>query len=110
PDVTKEQECEISDLAQEVLNAREVYSDTTIAQMYDPDHDWLYPELTAAHHALDAAIERAYGLKPDSDEKEIVERLFQLFAKDVNRLSPSASVCELDRHTPTMVMNGLRLQ
>lgn len=86
PDVTKEQECEISDLAQEVLNAREVYSDTTIAQMYDPDHDWLYPELTAAHHALDAAIERAYGLKPDSDEKEIVERLFQLFAKAVNRL------------------------
>lgn len=84
PDVTKEQECDIAELAQEVLNAREVHSDTTIAQMYDPDHDWMYPQLTAAHHALDTAVERAYGLKPDSDEKEVVERLFQLYAKTLN--------------------------
>lgn len=86
PEVSKEQECEISELAQEVLNAREAYPETTIAQMYDPDHDWMYPQLTAAHHALDAAVERTYGLTPDSDEKEIVERLFQLYAKTTNNL------------------------
>lgn len=86
PQVTKDQECEIAEHAQAVLDARQLYKDATIAQMYDPDHDWLYPELTAAHHALDAAVERAYGLTPGSDEKEIVERLFQLYAKAINRL------------------------
>src|SRR5699024_9063664 len=58
PQVTKDQECEIADLAEAVLKARELYEGATIAQMYDPDHDWLYPELTAAHHALDAAVEQ----------------------------------------------------
>ncbi|HJF14976.1 MAG TPA: hypothetical protein K8V32_09290 [Enteractinococcus helveticum] len=86
PEVTKDQECEIAEHAQAVLEAREAYEGTTIAQMYDPDHDWLYSELTAAHHSLDAAVERAYGLEPGCDEKIIVERLFQLYAHAVNRL------------------------
>ena len=73
--------------AQVVLDARELYEDATIAQMYDPDYDWLYPELTAAHHALDAAVEQAYGLEPGCDEKIMVERLFQLYAKTIKRLS-----------------------
>src|SRR5699024_4183076 len=83
PEVTKEQEQEIGELAQDVLNARELHSDSTIAQMYDPEHDWLYPELTASHHALDAAVERAYGLEPRCDEKTIIERLFEVYAKAV---------------------------
>ncbi|HEY4556985.1 MAG TPA: DNA methyltransferase, partial [Enteractinococcus sp.] len=86
PEVTKDQECEIAEHAQTVLEAREAYEDATIAQMYDPDHEWLYPELTAAHQTLDAAVERAYGLTSGIDEKEIVERLFQLYAKAMNRL------------------------
>lgn len=55
--------------------------------MYDPDHDWMYPDLTAAHDALDAAVERAYEIAHGSDEKEIVERLFQLHAKAMNHLT-----------------------
>jgi hypothetical protein len=86
PEVTKDQECEIADLAEAVLNTRELYEDATIAQMYDPDHDWLYSDLTAAHQSLDAAVERSYGMEPGGDEKEIVERLFQLYAKAINSL------------------------
>jgi len=86
PQITTDQECEIAERAQAVLDARELYADATIAQMYDPDHDWLYPDLTAAHQSLDAAVERAYGMEPGGDEKEIVERLFQLYAKAMNRL------------------------
>lgn len=84
PDISKEREQHIAELAQSVLDARETYSDATIAQLYDPDNDWMYPELRAAHNALDAEVERAYGLEPGIDEKEIVERLFQLYAKAVN--------------------------
>lgn len=79
PTVTSDQEQEIGELAQAVLDARKLYSDATIAQMYDPDNDWLYPELTKAHQELDVAVERAYGLEPGCDEKDIVERLFQLY-------------------------------
>src|SRR5699024_220562 len=74
PEVSHGQEREIAEHAQVVLDAREFYEDATIAQMYDPDYDWLYPELTAAHHALDAAVEQAYGLEPGCDEKIMVER------------------------------------
>src|SRR5699024_5993762 len=37
PEVSKEHESEIADLAQSVLDARELYEEATIAQMYDPD-------------------------------------------------------------------------
>lgn len=79
PTVTNDQEQEIGELAQAVLDARKLNPDATIAQMYDPDNDWLYPELTKAHQELDVAVERAYGLEPGCDEKDIVERLFQLY-------------------------------
>lgn len=85
PDVTPEQEAEIAQLGQAVLDARAQYPDSTIAQMYDPDNDWMYPELTKAHAALDAAVERAYGLEPGCEEKTIVEHLFKLYSQAVEK-------------------------
>lgn len=54
--------------------------------MYDPDHDWVYPELAAVRQAPEGVVERAYGIVPSGGDKETVERLFQLYAKAVNRL------------------------
>lgn len=71
PDVTDEQRVNIEALAQAVLDARARYPEATLADLYDPDNDWLYPELTRAHEALDAAVERAYGLEPGCPEPEI---------------------------------------
>lgn len=85
PDVTPEQEAEIAQLGQAVLDARAQYPDSTIAQMYDPDNDWMYPELTKAHAALNAAVERAYGLEPGCEEKTIVEHLFKLYSQAVEK-------------------------
>ncbi|MDK8825783.1 hypothetical protein QP974_06475 [Corynebacterium striatum] len=87
PDVTPEQEAEIAQLGQAVLEARAQYPDSTIAQMYDPDNDWMYPELTKAHVALDAAVERAYGLEPGCEEKTIVEHLFELYSQAIEKAS-----------------------
>lgn len=69
----------------EVIEARRPYMDkgATLEDLYDPDNDWLYPDLTTAHENLDAAVERAYGLTPGCDEKEIVELLFQLYGQAV---------------------------
>lgn len=87
PDVAPEQEAEIAQLGQAVLEARAQYPDSTIAQMYDPDNDWMYPELTKAHAALDAAVERAYGLEPGCEEKTIVEHLFELYSQAIEKAS-----------------------
>lgn len=103
PDVTDAQRQCIEDRAQQVLDARDRYMFpdgreaaagedgaagpaepapmVTLADLYDPDNEWLFPDLTAAHAALDAAVEEAYGLSPGVDEKEIVAHLFNLYAE-----------------------------
>ena len=54
--------------AQEVLEARQKYPTSTLAQMYDPN---LMPaDLRKAHNALDRALEALYGLKGGSTEAQ----------------------------------------
>lgn len=86
PDVTEGQRAEIAGLAQTVHDARSQYPDSTIAQMYDPDLDFMFPALTAAHAALDAAVERAYGLEPGLEEKDVVAHLFELYGRAVGAI------------------------
>ena len=69
----------IEEAAQSVLDARAQYPDSTIAEMYDPDNDFLFPALTSAHQSLDAAVESAYGVSFDGGEQQIVEHLFKLY-------------------------------
>ena len=64
-----------------MLDARKRYSDCTLAQLYDPKNEWLFPELVSAHKALDKAVEAAYGVDFDGDEKKIVAHLFKLYAQ-----------------------------
>lgn len=51
-----------------------------LADMYDPESDFLYPRLAAAHAALDTAVEAAYGVDFAGDEEAIVAHLFTLYA------------------------------
>ncbi|WP_199698455.1 class I SAM-dependent DNA methyltransferase [Deinococcus cavernae] len=54
--------------AQAVLDARQRYPGSTLAQMYDPN---LMPaDLRSAHNALDRAVEGLYGLKAGSTEAQ----------------------------------------
>ena len=63
-----------------VLAAREPFLKTrTLAQLYNPLA--MPPELIKAHRELDALVEKAYGLKPDTPEPEIVAHLFKLYAE-----------------------------
>ncbi|WP_306578223.1 type IIL restriction-modification enzyme MmeI [Corynebacterium cystitidis] len=62
--------------------------EATLVDLYDPDNDWLYPEFTAAHEALDAAVEHAYGvdfsgLADAKKENAIVNHLFELYSQAV---------------------------
>ena len=81
PGPTPEQRAEVERCAQAVLDARRFYEGSTLADMYDPDNDFLYPELMRAHKALDAAVEAAYGVDFAGDEEKIVAHLFKLYAE-----------------------------
>ena len=85
--VVPEVRTEIERCAQAVLDARAEYMEAaenasttcTIADMYDPDNDFLFPRLVHAHKELDTVVKAAYGLPPDTEESEIVAHLFELY-------------------------------
>lgn len=81
PDPSDAARAEVERCAQAVLDARSSYEGSTLADMYDPDNDFLYPALIRAHKALDAAVEAAYGVDFKGDEEKIVAHLFKLYAE-----------------------------
>lgn len=81
PNATEDQRLNIEQCAQAVLDARDQYEGATLADLYDPDNDFLYPALINAHNALDRAVEQAYGVNFNGDEKKIVAHLFELYAR-----------------------------
>ena len=77
PTPTPQQREQIEKTAQEILDARALYPDSSLAAMYD---DSLMPvELRRAHERNDRAVCRAYGWNDDISDDEIVERLFVLY-------------------------------
>lgn len=74
---TEEQEKKISALAQQVLDARASHPDWSLADLYHPD--FMPQDLRRAHKELDKAVLKLYGLKPDTDETDIVRHLLGLY-------------------------------
>ena len=84
PEVTDEQKEMISKTAQAILEARALYPDCSLADLYD---ELTMPvELRQAHQANDMAVMRAYGFQKIVDgkktwltESETVARLFEMY-------------------------------
>ena len=70
----------IAETAQGILDARNVYAERPLADIYGEDM-YFYPEVMKAHKANDAAVLAAYGFSPEATECEIVSRLFDLYEK-----------------------------
>ena len=77
PTVNPEQEAEISRTAQAILDARNLYPDCSLADLYD--EVTMPVELRRAHQANDKAVMRAYGLPLTTTESEAVAHLFKLY-------------------------------
>lgn len=82
--LTKEQEEKISQTAQAILDARALYPDSSLADLYD--ELTMPPELRKAHQANDKAVMQAYGMTKEVDgkktwltESETVARLFEMY-------------------------------
>ena len=77
PNLTDAQKAKIEQAAQEILDARALYPDSSLADLYDPD---LMPfELRKAHRTNDTTVLEAYGFPKDATESEIVARLFMMY-------------------------------
>ena len=79
PNPTVDQRGMIEGCAQSVLDARDAHAGKSLAELYDPDK--MPVDLLAAHRALDAAVEAAYGVDFGGDEEKIVAHLFKLYAE-----------------------------
>ena len=80
PEASEEQQQKIAVLAQGVLDARALYPESSLADLYDPVT--MPPELVAAHRKLDAAVEKAYGRKfAANDDAERVAFLFEKYSE-----------------------------
>ena len=77
--VSDAQKRKIEQTAQAILDARALYPDSSLADLYDSLT--MPPELRKAHRANDAAVLEAYGFPKDATESDIVARLFKMYQK-----------------------------
>jgi hypothetical protein len=77
PTLTDIQKQAIEQAAQGVLDARALYPESSLADLYDPLA--MPPELVKAHNALDRAVKAAYGGKSFATEAERVADLMERY-------------------------------
>lgn len=85
PNTSDKQKEHIEELAENVLMAREMYPEKTLAEMYDPDK--MPVELREAHTALDIAVDSLYRAKPFENDEERLSLLFKLYEALIGRKS-----------------------
>ena len=83
PTPTEQQKQKIEQTAQAVLDARSLYPDCSLADLYD--ELTMPPELRKAHRWNDMAVMQAYGFTKDSEayqsESACVAELMKLYQK-----------------------------
>ena len=79
PSADENQQKTIERTAQKILDARALYPDSSLADLYDQT---LMPsELRKAHRENDKAVMQAYGFDSKMNEGEIVAELFKMYEK-----------------------------
>ncbi|MCQ2275260.1 MAG: N-6 DNA methylase, partial [Bacteroidales bacterium] len=77
PTPTDAQRAKIEQTAQAILNARALYPDSSLADLYD--EVTMPPELRKAHQQNDRAVMEAYGFGKDLTENDIVAELLRMY-------------------------------
>ena len=79
PSPSDEQKTKIEQTAQGILDARALYPDSSLADLYD--ELTMPPELRRAHQANDRAVMAAYGFSLKMKESECTAALMKLYQK-----------------------------
>ena len=83
PDANEAQKATIVKLALGVLDARMLFSESSLADLYDPLT--MPPELLKAHKALDAAVMKLYGFQANMTESAVVAALMGRHQKIIGK-------------------------
>ena len=79
PEPSEEQIHQIEVTAQAILDARNLYASSSLAELYG-EHMYLYPEVLKAHQANDRAVMQAYGFNiKEMSEADCVAELMKLY-------------------------------
>ena len=85
PSPTENQKAQIEQTAQGILDARALYSDSSLADLYDPLT--MPPELQKAHTANDRAVMKAYGFDvKNMSEADCVAELMKMYQDLVSKM------------------------
>lgn len=76
---TETQKAKIEQTAQEILNARALFPESSLADLYDPLT--MPPELRKAHIANDKAVMAAYGFSTKMTEADCVAELMKMYQR-----------------------------
>ncbi len=87
PDTSDKHHATIEAAAQAILDARALYPESSLADLYDPLS--MPPELVKAHAALDKAVDAAYQYKGGKDDAARVAFLFERY-QQLTSLLPTA--------------------
>lgn len=90
PEVTEKVREEIEKKAQKILDARAGEGNVTMADLYKDVS--LVPKLRKAHGENDRAVLKAYGLKADASESEIVAHLMKLYVEKVAEVEKNEAI------------------
>lgn len=83
PKISDTQKRRIEESAQAILDARDKYPDSNLADLYDPLA--MPQELRKAHHENDRAVDAAYGRRKFNTEAERVGYLFELYQEKISQ-------------------------
>lgn len=79
PNPTEEQRDKIEQTAQGILDARKLYPDSSLADLYDPLT--MPQELRKAHTANDRAVMSVYGFSTKMSEADCVAELMKMYQR-----------------------------
>ena len=89
PDATDQQRTKIRSLAHGVLDARDQFPNSTLADLYDADA--MPPQLRKAHRILDDGVDKLYSSSVFTGDRDRAEHLCGLYEKLVMPLVAMAS-------------------
>ena len=85
PKISEQQKRRIELCVNDILRAREKYSQKTMAELYDPDK--MPEDLLEAHQSLHVVIESCYRRKPFNNDEQRLAHLFKMYEMMTNNAS-----------------------
>lgn len=94
PKINESQKQELEIYALKILEEREIYSEKTLAQLYDPD---IMPtRLRELHNQVDLVIEKCYRSKPFENDEERLGYLFKLYEQMIEEEKSRGTLFEME--------------